>query len=56
MREHRGLTKVELAAAIGKSDQAIAAWERGDVSRIALTDLDLCAQALKCRHAGARWN
>jgi transcriptional regulator with XRE-family HTH domain len=49
IRKHRGLSRVELAAAIGKSDQAIAAWERGDTTRIAITDLDLCAQALKCR-------
>ena len=48
IREQRGLTQAELAAAIGKSEQTIRAWETIICRRIPLSDLKRCARALRC--------
>jgi hypothetical protein len=33
----------KLATAIGKPEQTVRAWEHGQTTRIAISDLDLCA-------------
>jgi len=48
IREHRGLTQAELAAAIGKSEQTIRAWENMICGQVSLSDLKQCACALRC--------
>jgi transcriptional regulator with XRE-family HTH domain len=48
IREHRGLTQAELAAAIGKSEQTIRAWENIICPQMPLSDLKQCGRALRC--------
>ena len=48
IREYRGLTQSELASAIGKSRQTIAAWESADGIDVRRGDVISCAQALRC--------
>ena len=48
IREHRGLTQAELAAAIGKSEQTIRDWENIIRHPVPLSDLEECAHAMRC--------
>ena len=48
IRERRGLTQAELAAAIGKSERTIRAWENMICGEVSLSYLKQCAGALRC--------
>ena len=48
VRIARGLTQTELAAALGKSEQTIRAWESIICHQVTLSELKQCARALRC--------
>jgi transcriptional regulator with XRE-family HTH domain len=48
MRKQRGLSQVELAAAIGRSRQAIRAWENNSNKEVCQSDVKKCALVLRC--------
>jgi len=48
VRVARGLSQTEFAAALGKSEQTVWAWEDVICHQVALSDLKRCARVLRC--------
>jgi transcriptional regulator with XRE-family HTH domain len=48
IREDRGLTQAEFAAAIGESEETIRAWENDICHHVPMSDLKKWARVLRC--------